>query len=69
MRAAEAVEAEQDGLGGMVAMLTDEEGIFGERRNFSCAAVLAGVLFIAFRGEALSHHFFSHGLTIRGGET
>ena len=35
---AEAVEAKQDGLGGVVAILTGEEGILGERREFACAA-------------------------------
>ena len=36
---AEAVEAEQDGLGGVVSLLTGEEGILGERRILSCAVV------------------------------
>lgn len=66
---AEAVEAEQDGLGGAVSMLTGAAVILGERREFSCAAAWSGVLLVVFRGEALNRHFFSHGLTIRDGET
>jgi hypothetical protein len=42
---------------------------FGERREFSCAEVLAGVLFIVFGGEYPNRHFFSRGVMTQGGES
>ena len=66
---AEAVEAEQDGLGGVVSMLTGAAVILA--RGGFCLARRRGRAFCSERSEIepLSHHFFSHGLTIRGGET
>jgi len=62
-------EAEPAGLGSGMSNLTDEEGILGEGGNL--LARWRSREFCSERSEMepLSHHFFSHGLTIRGGET
>ena len=54
---AEAVEAEQDGLGSVELLLTDEEGIYAEGGEFSCAVAWSRVLFGAFAGENANRQF------------
>jgi hypothetical protein len=54
---AEAVEAEQDGLGSVELLLTDEEGIYAEGGEFSCPVAWSGVLFGAFAGENANRQF------------
>jgi hypothetical protein len=49
--------AKPDGLGGVVSILTGEEGILGERREFACAEVLAGVLFDVFIAITMNRQF------------
>jgi hypothetical protein len=54
---------------GVVLNLNGAAVIFSGGREFSCAAVLAGVLFIVFGGEYPNRHFFSRGVMTQGGES
>ena len=62
---AEAVEAEQDGLGSAVSNLNGEEGILVERRVLSCAEAWSGVLFGAVATDIVIRQSHPRPLTER----